>query len=134
MANNSLNRLPFFSALLANGKATVVFADAHLTIIAGGKSANGRYTSLADAARTGERMARELAKTCLIERVIQDLQVEEACFSESIEEFFDRHVRMTAETLGLFTPQQEVLPELHQIADWVRGNNMLVLFGDRGIA
>lgn len=36
MANNSLNRLPFFSALLANGRATVVFADAHSTIIAGG--------------------------------------------------------------------------------------------------
>ncbi|MDA0244927.1 MAG: hypothetical protein OT477_16040 [Chloroflexi bacterium] len=121
MANNSLNRLPFFSALLANGKATVVFTGNNLAIVAGGKSANGRYFSLADAAHTGERMARELAQASLIdweERCL--LAVQAGLAEESREEQLDRIVRKTAEALGLFTPQQEVLPELHQMAEEIR--------------
>ena len=120
MANNSLNRLPFFSALLANGKATVVFTGNNLAIVAGGKSANGRYFSLADAARTGERMARELAHSSLVDGEGQCLLEAQAGLIESREEKLDRIVRMTAEALGLFTPQQEVLPELHQMAEAIR--------------
>lgn len=66
-------------------------------------------------------MARELAQASLIdweERCL--LAVQAGLAEESREEQLDRIVRKTAEALGLFTPQQEVLPELHQMAEAIR--------------
>ena len=107
--------VPFFSALLGNGRATVVFSAGFLTITAGEYCASGRYFSLADAAQTGERLAREITNNCLIGQALH-------VFSpppnegESRAERLDRITRAVAEELGLFTPQQEVLSELHQMA------------------